>query len=81
MVFNWFTVGHSLTVILLSAHYEQIWNDLFEFWSTTFTSWPDIEKDCGVTDVQREINSSEKSVHFLKDYVLDSVPFNMESSS
>lgn len=23
----------------------------------------------------------EKSVRFLKDYVLDSVPFNMESSS
>lgn len=60
MVFNWFTVGHSRPVFLLSAHDEQIWNDLFEFWSTTATSWPDIEKDYGVTDVQRELNSSRR---------------------
>lgn len=65
MVFNWFSVGHSLTVILLSAHYEQIWNDLFAFQSTTPTSWPDIEKDF-VIDVQRELNFQKGLCIFLK---------------
>lgn len=52
MVFDWFTVGHSPAVLLQSAHYGQIWKDLFAVGSTTPASWLDSGKDYIVTDVQ-----------------------------